>query len=70
MFGLDRLLGKARALTQSSVGGTTLHETIYVYPNNFKDKALVTDYLYAWNGYSNAIIYEFEENFTIQYNSE
>ena len=45
MFGLDRLLGKARALTQSSVGGTTLHETIYVYPNNFKDKALVTDYL-------------------------
>ena len=70
MFGLDRILGNIRSLALSSVGGSSLPETIYVYPNNFKDKDLVTDYLDAWNSDSDVTIYEFDEDFNIQYNSD
>ena len=46
---LLRILGNTKALTLSSLGGNIMPETIYIYPNNFKDKALVTDYLDARN---------------------
>ena len=66
----DRIVGNIKAINLSSVGRNTLPETIYVYSNNFKDKTLVTDYLDVRNGYFKVRIYEFDEDFSIQYNSD
>ena len=65
MIGLDKILGNTKALILSSVGRNTLPETIYAYTKNFKDKALVTDYLDAMNLYSNVTINEIDKNFNI-----
>ena len=68
--GLEKLMGNTKTLSSAAVGGNTLPETIYIYPNNFKDKDLVTDYLDAWNGDKSVTIYEFDDDYNIQYNAD
>ena len=64
--GLDKLVGDSSGtLTSSAIGGSTLAKAIYIYPNNFKDKDLVTDYLKAWSSDKDVIIYEFDDNYNI-----
>ena len=36
--GLEKLMGNTKTLSSAAVGGNTLPETIYIYPNNFKKK--------------------------------
>ena len=62
------ILGNTNELSLSLLGGNTLPETINIYQNNFKEKTLVTDYV--WNGDSKITIYEFDEDLNIQYNSD
>ena len=48
--GLSDALGNSNGtLSLSAVGGETLPKSISIYPNNFDDKDLVTNYLDAWN---------------------
>jgi len=64
--GLDKLVGDSNGtLTLSAIGGSTLAKSISIYPNNFKDKDLVTNYLKAWSGDKDVTIYEFDENYNI-----
>ena len=45
-----------------SIGGNTLPQGIYVYPLNFENKNLVTDYLDAWNESESVTFYDYEWN--------
>ena len=47
--GLLASLANSRVMDLNAVGGTYLPQTISIYPNNFADKDLVTEYLEAWN---------------------
>ncbi len=50
--GTDKLvssLSNAKEMDLSAVGGSYVPVGIYVYPNSFDDKYLVTDYLNLWN---------------------
>lgn len=47
---------KSATLTLNDVGGNDLPSSIKIYPNSFKDKYLVTDYLDKWNGDDSLIL--------------
>ena len=56
-------------MSLSALGGQTIPSGIYIYPNNFKDKDLVTNYLDKWSSKDSLTIYQFDEDFNKTYNS-
>ena len=67
--GLDKILGGTQTLSLEAVGGSTLPTAIYIYPNNFKDKDLVTNYLDKWSSKETLKIYKFDEDYNKIMNS-
>ncbi len=49
-------LSKTATLSLRDVGGNEIPGTIKIYPNSFKDKYLVTDYLDKWNAEENVTL--------------
>ncbi|MBQ3253578.1 MAG: ABC transporter ATP-binding protein/permease [Acholeplasmatales bacterium] len=52
------------SLDARSVAGDYLPSSIAIYPNDFENKDLVTDYLDKWNSMEDVTFYDFDENFT------
>jgi hypothetical protein len=66
--GLSEALGNSNGtLSLSAVGGETLPKSISIYPNNFDDKDLVTNYLDAWNDDKSVTVKKFEVKDDVTY---
>jgi len=64
LMGFFGIASQGKFLSLRGLGGDYMPETISIYPNDFENKDLVTDYLDRWNSTEDVTFNRFDNDFT------